>query len=158
MFRRLPAGDAPPFSFVLPKENGRARSKENRCVSKSYRWQVWTNTGVERDGAAEIQKSPAGCAIPLQTEIVLPRIVGVGAAFGAVIVWSVLLALLPLPGCARVAAANSDAGPYVYHPESKLEVSVCGGVLSQFRLCPAHPAKGYQLTQAPIAATSVLSK
>ena len=81
MFRRLPAGDAPPFSFVLPKENGRARSKENRCVSKSYRWQVWTNTGVERDGAAEIQKSPAGCAIPLQTEIVLPRICGRGCGF-----------------------------------------------------------------------------
>ena len=55
--------------------------------------------------------------------MVLPRIFGRGAAFGAVIARPVLLAPLPLPGCARVAAAKSNAGPYVYHPESKSELS-----------------------------------
>ena len=71
----------PPFSLVAPKKTGRARSKRKTLSVPTCRCQVGTNTGVVRISAAEIQKSPTGCAIPLQTERVLPRMMGRGCGF-----------------------------------------------------------------------------
>ena len=90
----LPGGDAAPTFLCLDKEKSPPqRWKRNRFVSKSCPCgQVWTNTGVVRDGASVIGQSPAGCAGVLgNREGASPHLGGLGGAFGVVIVWPLLL-------------------------------------------------------------------
>ena len=61
----------------------------------------------------------------------------------------------PHPGMA--AAAEREAGPFDDHLESKLEVPTCGGGMSLFRLCGAHPVGYYQITWAPATTTPVFA-
>ena len=82
-------GMRPPFSLVLPKKTGRARSKRKTplCPNPSLRSGL-DRTGVERDGAPKIDSLLPGALESWGTEMVLPRIWGLGAAFGAVDVWN----------------------------------------------------------------------
>ena len=60
---------------------------------KTGRWAVQKRrTGVVRDGALEIWKACAECAIPLRNRESDARIWGLGAAFGVVVVWFLPLA------------------------------------------------------------------
>ena len=86
-------GKAPPIFFGLAKENGpRPVQKKNAFVSKSC---PLGRFGQER-GSGETVLPPAGSLLPgalysRGTEIVLPRIWGLGAAFGVVDVWPLIL-------------------------------------------------------------------
>ena len=110
-------GDAAPtFLWIAPKEKPpQQRWKRNRFWVQILPFrQVWTNTGVERDGAVETWRACAGCAIPLGSRESNAHIWGLGAAFGVVVVW--VLPLAPrvplryvLPGRITGAAAEGDA-------------------------------------------------
>ena len=82
-------GMRPPLSLVLPKKTGRARSKRKTplCPNPSLRSGL-DRTGVERDGAPKLDSLLPGALESWGTEMVLPRIWGLGAAFGAVDVWN----------------------------------------------------------------------
>ena len=76
-------GDAAPTFLCLDKEKSPPqRWKRNRFVSKSRPFgQVWTSTGVVRERAAETWGLVPGARYPWGTEIVLPRIWGIGSGF-----------------------------------------------------------------------------
>ena len=75
-------GMRPPFSLVLPKKTGRARSKRKTplCPNPSLRSGL-DRTGVERDGAPKIDSLLPGALESWGTEMVLPRIWGRGSGF-----------------------------------------------------------------------------
>ena len=75
-------GMRPPFSLVLPKKTGRARSKRKTplCPNPSLRSGL-DRTGVERDGAPKIDSLLPGALESWGTEMVLPRIWGRGCGF-----------------------------------------------------------------------------
>ena len=110
-------GTQPPtFLWIAPKEKPPLQQwKRNRFWVQILPFrQVWTNTGVERDGAVETWRACAGCAIPLGSRESNAHIWGLGAAFGVVVVW--VLPLAPrvplryvLPGRITGAAAEGDA-------------------------------------------------
>ena len=76
-------GDAPPILFRLAeKECAVHGGRKRRFVSKSCPFgQVWTSTGVVRDGAVETWELVPGAPYPYGTERVLPRIWGRGSGF-----------------------------------------------------------------------------
>ena len=75
-------GMRPPFSLVLPNKTGRARSKRKTplCPNPSLRSGL-DRTGVERDGAPKIDSLLPGALESWGTEMVLPRIWGLGCGF-----------------------------------------------------------------------------
>ena len=76
--RRAPlcgAGMRPHFLWVLPKENGRARSKERRFRAKSAPLAPFcAKRGVVVAGAVQTCRPVPGALYPLGTEMVLRRI------------------------------------------------------------------------------------
>ena len=60
-----------------------------------------------------------------------------------------------LPGCSRAAAAERDAGPYVYHPGSRRNHQMRRRTPAMLQ-CIAHPAEDFRISEAPATTTLVL--
>ena len=148
MFRRLPAGDAPPH-FSLKKKNGPCTVQKE--MSRRY--------GGSRSGRCGHNLQPCtGCAIPLQNRD------GASPHFWAWCCFRGGYRTACPSGPAAAARMRQGSGSEKQRwsirlpPRKQVGTLTCGGVLSRFRPCPAHPAEGHQLTRAPVTATPVLRK